>query len=122
MAPPQNRGPSRSDKTEEIVRVLREYERPFMGTGELAEEMGYNSNPGVTKHLERAVENDAIRKTTISGYNIWYLPELNSTATGHDVTPDNTVPDDDGGEKVELRSAGAASLGKWIIGRVKRLF
>jgi len=75
-----NRGPDPSDKTGEIIKALRTYERPFMGTGELAEELGYSSNPGVTKHLKRAVESDSIQKTTISGYNVWYLPDLVSEA------------------------------------------
>lgn len=70
------RGPDPTDKTEEIKQSLRDYDRPFMGTGELADALGYESNPGVAKHLKRAVEANEIEKTTISGYNIWYLPNL----------------------------------------------
>jgi SAM-dependent methyltransferase len=51
-----------------------------MGTAEFAEELGYDTNPGVTKHLKRAVEAGLVEKTSISGYNVWYLPDLVSEA------------------------------------------
>jgi len=70
------RGPDQSDKTDRVVAVLEQYERPFMGTGELADELGYTTNPGVKKHLDRAVEQNKIEQTAISGYNVWYLPDL----------------------------------------------
>lgn len=70
------RGPDPTNKTQQIVGTLQDYERPFAGTGELADELGYSSNPGVQKHLQRAVNEGAIEKTSISGYNIWYLPGL----------------------------------------------
>lgn len=92
-----NRGPDPSDKTGEIIKALRTYERPFMGTGELAEELGYSSNPGVTKHLKRGVESDSIQKTTISGYNVWYLPDLVSEAQVQ-ATDTGLAPGDKGGQ------------------------
>jgi len=51
-----------------------------MGTAEFAEELGYDTNPGVTKHLKRAVQAGLVEKTSISGYNVWYLPDLVSEA------------------------------------------
>lgn len=72
----QKRGPPPTDKTEEIRRILQENNRPFMGTGELADAMGYKSNPGVKKHLDRAEEEGELVSASISGYKIWYLPEL----------------------------------------------
>lgn len=63
-----------SDKTNEIVHVLEAGERPFMGTGELADELGYTSNPGVMRHLEKAKNAGEVCHADISGYNIWYLP------------------------------------------------
>jgi hypothetical protein len=93
MATDGNRGPEPSDKTGEIVKTLRTYERPFMGTGELADELGYDSNPGVTKHLERAVEAGHVEKATISGYNVWYLQDL-AAPGGKGGQPSNEHSDD----------------------------
>ena len=106
MATDGNRGPEPSDKTGEIVNTLRTYERPFMGTGELADELGYNSNPGVTKHLERAVEAGRVKKTTISGYNVWYLQDLaapggkgGQSSDDHSLETTMTRTEDSEGEK-----------------------
>jgi hypothetical protein len=82
------RGPEPVDKTGEVVKTLRTYERPFMGTAEFAEELGYDTNPGVTKHLKRAVEAGLVEKTSISGYNVWYLPDLVSEPHVQAVDPD----------------------------------
>lgn len=62
--------------TEKIKNTIANYDRPFMGTGELADELGYTSNAGVKKHLEQAVDKGIIEQAQISGYNIWYLPEI----------------------------------------------
>jgi len=84
------RGPNPTNKTSEIRRVLRENERPFMGTGELAKALGYGSNPGVQTHLDRAHEKGELEKAKISGYNIWYLPEV--TARPEEPAPAAPAP------------------------------
>lgn len=65
-----------NDYTEQIQELIEHYERPFMGTGEFAEELGFSSNPGVKKHLEKAVSKDVLEHTQISGYNIWFDPKI----------------------------------------------
>lgn len=75
MAQSGSRGPKRKERTDEIVRILENSERYFKSTSEFADELGYSSNPGVTKHLKRAAKAGEIDVADVGGYKIWYLPE-----------------------------------------------
>lgn len=71
------RGPVAKDLSQDIVDVLENNQRPFMGTGELSDAFGV-SKPTMEKHLDRAVEKDdsQIKHTKVGNYNVWYLSEL----------------------------------------------
>lgn len=59
---------------EEILEVFRESDHPFLGTTEVADAVGFSQPKGAYKRLEQLVEDGELRKRTVGGTSIYWLP------------------------------------------------
>lgn len=59
---------------EDILRVFHESDKPFLGTQEVADGVGFRSKQGAHQRLEELVEKDQLRRRVVGGVSIWYLP------------------------------------------------
>ncbi len=60
---------------EEILDVFRESPHPFLGTSEVANQVGFSQPKGAYKRLESLVEDGDLQKRKVGGTSIYWLPD-----------------------------------------------